>query len=249
MTRRIIGAIALFLLAILGASFAIVDAQIPASVIEQTGFSADTLKLISLLNNALIIGVVVLIGFFTAHRTGLISLIAHHVDDMRARMTAFPVYVILGVLLGLAIAIADQWAFNNIAALVSLAETTGQDFQDAAPSLAVRFLYGGITEEVLLRWGLLSLFAWVVWALTKNRGAAFFVAIPVAALLFGLGHLPTLYATLDAVPVEMVIRVILMNAVLGVAYGVVYVRNSLEAAMLTHAATHVGLLSAASFLS
>ncbi|GJL94886.1 MAG: abortive infection protein [Hyphococcus sp.] len=249
MTRRIFGAITLFLLAMLGAAAAIVDADIPAAIIEETGLSDQALRLISLLNNGLFIGVAVLIGAVTAHRVGLTSLIAHKANSAPALLTAFPVYAVLGVIMGAAVTAADQWAFANIDALRLLAETSAQQFDDTAPSLAVRFLYGGITEEVLLRWGLLSLVAWAIWAITKNRVLALFVAIPVAAFLFGAGHLPALYTTLETVPVEMIVRVIILNAALGIVYGIVYARNSLEAAMVTHAATHVGMLSAASYLS
>ena len=249
MMRRIFGAIALFLLAMLGAVAAISDANIPAAMIEETGLSDQALRLISLLNNGLFIGVSVLIGAVTAHRVGLKSLIAHNVSSAPALLTAFPVYAAVGFLLGAATTFADQWAFEEIEALRLLEETSAQQLEQSAPSLAVRFLYGGITEEVLLRWGMLSLFAWAIWAISKNRGRALFGAIPLAALLFGAGHLPALYATLEAVPVEMIVRVIILNAALGVVYGIAYARNSLEAAMITHAATHVGILSAASFLS
>ncbi len=249
MTRRILGASALYLLAMLGAAVIVLQADIPAVILEQTGLGEQAVKLLSLLNNAVIIGIAVLVGALTAHRVGLQSLIAHGWDGAPARLATFPIYALVGVLLGLGVVLADQWSFANIPALASLAETADQQVQGAAPSLAARFLYGGITEEVLLRWGMLSLFAWVIWAVTKNRRVAFFIAIPIAALLFGAGHLPILYTTLETVPVEMVIRVIALNAVLGVAYGVIYMRNSLEAAMITHAATHVGMLGGASILT
>ena len=249
MARRIFGAAALFLLAMIGASVAIIDAEIPASIVQETGLNDQTLKLLSLLNNTLMIAIAVIIGTLTAHRVGLTSLIAHRIDGRAARLTVFPIYAVLGVVFGLAVAGLDHWALSNIEALRSFSEAAGQQIQGATPTVATRFLYGGITEEILLRWGMLSLFAWMIWAVTKNRGLAFLIAIPLAGLLFGAGHLPTLYATFETVPVEMVIRVILLNAFLGIAYGVIYARNSLEAAMVTHAATHVGLLSAANLLS
>ncbi len=244
MGRRIIGAIALFLLAMLGVWAAIADADIPADILERTGLSEQTLLLLSMVNNALIVGIAVLIGAVTAHRVGLYSIVAHPADKIARKLSAFPLYLILGVVFGFAVAIADHWAFTHIEALRALEEGKGAELASASPALAVRFLYGGITEEVLLRWGMLSFFAWIIWAVTKSRGAALGVAIPVAALLFGAGHLPAVYAMLETVPMEMVLRVIALNAVLGVAYGVIYARNSLEAGMVTHAATHVGMLSA-----
>ena len=248
MGRRIIGAVALFLLAMAGVWAAIADAEIPADILEQTGLSEQTLLLLSMVNNALIVGVAVLIGAVTAHRVGLYSIVAHPADNLGRKLSALPIYLVLGVLFGFAVAFADHWAFTHIEALRAVEEGNGAALDGASPSLAVRFLYGGITEEVLLRWGMLSFFAWIIWAMTKSRGAALWVTIPVTALLFGAGHLPAVYAMLDTVPMEMVIRVIALNAVLGVAYGIIYARNSLEAGMVAHAATHVGMLMAAQYV-
>lgn len=39
--------------------------------------------------------------------------------------------------------------------------------------LVTRLLYGGITEELLTRWGLMTLFAWVLWRIVgKGQGAS-----------------------------------------------------------------------------
>ncbi len=40
------------------------------------------------------------------------------------------------------------------------------------PSLLVRVLYGGITEEVLLRWGLMNGVIWALWRIFQRRGGS-----------------------------------------------------------------------------
>lgn len=65
------------------------------------------------------------------------------------------------------------------------------------PSLLVRVLYGGITEELLLRWGTMTLLLWIFARGARRRHArpgriAAAAAIAGSALLFGLGHLPTI---------------------------------------------------------
>ncbi len=60
-------------------------------------------------------------------------------------------------------------------------------------------LYGGITEELMLRWGFLTLVAWIGWRLFQPRKGVpgpgiMWSAIILAAVLFGLGHLPAVAA-------------------------------------------------------
>lgn len=105
-------------------------------------------------------------------------------------------------------------------------------------------LYGGITEEIMLRWGFLTFFAWVGWRLLqKGRGApssgVMWTAIVLAALLFGVGHLSAgaAIAPLDAVGV---LRIVSLNAVGGIFFGWLFWRRHLEAAMLAHAGAHIG---------
>lgn len=107
-------------------------------------------------------------------------------------------------------------------------------------SVPVRFLYGGVTEELLVRYGLLTLLAFAGSRLTDGHvtPAVAWVAIAVSALLFGLGHLPNA-ATLGPLTPAAVGRILLLNGIAGVAFGWLYWRESLEAAMVAHVAFHV----------
>ena len=60
----------------------------------------------------------------------------------------------------------------------------------------------------------------------------------VSALLFGLSHLPALAAQAE-LTVGLVARTVLLNALGGVAFGVLFWRRHLEAAMVAHASAHV----------
>ena len=104
-------------------------------------------------------------------------------------------------------------------------------------------LYGGITEELMLRLGLMTFLVWCGTGLLRNRSSArhgFVVvsAIVIVAIVFGLGHLPALSAAMDPDHVA-VARTVLINAMLGIVYGWLYWQRGLEHAMLAHAATHV----------
>lgn len=105
-------------------------------------------------------------------------------------------------------------------------------------------LYGGIVEELLMRWGLVSLFARL---LQRLRGLAepvppssgvMSAAIGLAAFLFGAGHLPALAAMATLTP-ALVARTILLNAAGGLFFGALYWKRSLEAAMMAHGGSHI----------
>ncbi len=113
--------------------------------------------------------------------------------------------------------------------------------------------YGGIYEELLTRLFLLSLFAWLfdrAWR-KKVPGVstrAFWLANLLAALLFGLGHLPSTSLMMPITPLVVFVA-ILFNGIAGVAFGYLYRRRGLEAAMVAHfTADFVIYVVGASFL-
>uniref|UniRef100_UPI002FE1CAAC CPBP family intramembrane glutamic endopeptidase n=1 Tax=Noviherbaspirillum sp. TaxID=1926288 RepID=UPI002FE1CAAC len=105
-------------------------------------------------------------------------------------------------------------------------------------------LYGGITEEVLLRWGVMTLIAWLGWRFVQGGAGAvrarwIWMAIIVSALLFGAGHLPAVAAQTAQMDASLAAFVVLANTVFGVIFGFVYWRRGIEAAMLAHGIAHI----------
>jgi len=98
--------------------------------------------------------------------------------------------------------------------------------------------YGGITEELLLRLGVMSFFAWLLGKARHDaRGIptpdAFWLANLLAAVLFGLGHLP---ATAILIPLTklVVVRAVVLNGIPGMVFGWFYWKRGLESAMAAH---------------
>lgn len=94
--------------------------------------------------------------------------------------------------------------------------------------------YGGIAEEVQLRLFLMTLVAWLLARMSGSRaGWVFWVAIVVAALSFGAGHLPAASKmwSLDAI---VVARTLLLNGIGGLVFGWLYWRQGFESAVLAH---------------
>ena len=113
-----------------------------------------------------------------------------------------------------------------------------------SPPLPVRVFYGGVTEELLTRWGLMSLILWSLWRFLQEGAGLpqtrfIWAAILVSAVLFGMLHLP-ITAALDGKLTGVVASyVVAANAVFGIVAGFLFWRYGLEAAILAHASAHI----------
>ena len=109
--------------------------------------------------------------------------------------------------------------------------------------LVAKLLYGGITEEILMRWGLMTALVWLFWRLIQKRAgppkkSLVIAAIVVAALTFGVGHLPLVSGMGVDLNGSVALYIIAGNAVPGILFGWLYWRWGLEAAILAHALSH-----------
>lgn len=144
-------------------------------------------------------------------------------------------------------------------ALLLMAEAVAPDAITAlegqfAPPLWVRVLYGGITEEVLVRWGVMTALVWAGWRFVQRRDGVprpgvVWAAIVGSALLFGAGHLPTAAGLIGPLSLPVIVYVVLANSVFGLVAGWLYWRKGLEAAILAHIGTHVGVVTLAALFS
>ena len=216
------------------------------------GLSLSLLAVSSGVNSLLLLIVACLLGTYAAPRVGLRSYLTDRVGtgdrSWRRLRSEVSLAVGVGALGGILISVLD----------VALAPFVTQDLPQSAigatePTVAnvlayapVRFLYGGITEELLLRYGFMSALASVGWYVTGRRSdgpgsGVMWVAIAISAVLFGIGHLPALAQSVGLTP-GLIARTVLLNAIAGVLLGWLYWKRSLEAAMVGHAAFHVPLL-------
>jgi hypothetical protein len=98
--------------------------------------------------------------------------------------------------------------------------------------------YGGITEELFLRLFAMSVLAWIAWRLFERARPApsalvYWAANAMAALLFGVGHLPVAASIWPLTPL-VVARVVILNAAAGVVFGAIFWRWGIEHAMISH---------------
>ena len=89
--------------------------------------------------------------------------------------------------------------------------------------LLTKLLYGGITEEILTRWGLVSALCVDWMAYQRASGSSleplFWIAIAASALLFAAGHLPMLMLVSPDPQPWVITAVLLGNTIPGVIFG------------------------------
>lgn len=98
--------------------------------------------------------------------------------------------------------------------------------------------YGGIYEELLMRFFLVTLIAWIAGKVFKESrdvltSRAFWIANIVVAMLFGLGHLPSAALVMPITPL-VVAAALSLNGIAGIAFGLLYRKYGLESAMVAH---------------
>jgi hypothetical protein len=205
---------------------------------------------LALLNALLLLAVAVAVGTLLAHRVGLRSLVAEKVRQDAAIWPQLRPHIKLAFVAGLifAVVVLGLDALINPFAGTELADGLAGGETPTIGALLTQLLmgvlYGGIVEELLLRWGVMALFVWIGWRVAqRGQGlpspALVWTAIILAALLFGIGHLPAMASIVTLTPL-IVIRTILLNAFGGVLFGWLFWRRNLETAMVAHAAGHVG---------
>ncbi|USG64486.1 CPBP family intramembrane metalloprotease [Brevibacillus ruminantium] len=200
------------------------------------------LIVLSMLQPLILLVIALAFGTWMAPRAGLTSLLMNRAtrgepiwSRLRPQLTAAILAgIVAAVLLPLLDALFQPWLPASLS-------------QEAPPRDLVftvsAMLYGGITEELLLRWGMMSVLAWVGWRLFQRHEerpgrSVMVIAILISAVLFGIGHLGAVAVLAPLTPV-LILRTILLNAVGGIIFGWLFWKRSLEAAMIAHATAHV----------
>jgi membrane protease YdiL (CAAX protease family) len=238
-------------------SFFLVDlsallANLPVTAGTSLPFSPFVLKLLSTIQTSVLLSVAVLVGVALASRVGLYAPAAEAAAGRGNIAAALKPQIAPGLAGGLAggVAILATWLLWRPflpVEFVARAERLNQSLP-----ILTRLLYGGIIEELLLRWGLMTFLVWLAWRLLqKGRGeprAIFFVlAIIISSVVFSLGHLPLASALGVAFTVAIVSYVVVANSVFGLIAGYLYWKKGLEAAMIAHMLAHVVIITAIYF--
>jgi Type II CAAX prenyl endopeptidase Rce1-like len=248
-TAGMIGVLS-FLLVDLSALFA----NLPSTGETEMPFPPMVVKILAVIQPSILVSLAVFAGTRLAPAIGLSAPAAEALAKGGSPGRALKPQIIPGLISGVAtgIAIIVIWVLVK-SSLPEMFVTRAEKLSVIMP-LLTRILYGGITEELLLRWGLMTFLVWVPWRLFQRgqgrpRPIIFWTAILTSAVLFGIGHLPMVSFLGVEFSVAIVMYVVIVNSLFGLIAGFLYWLRGLEAAIIAHMSVHLVLVSATSFVT
>ncbi len=220
--------------------------ELQSGVLEQLDLPIPfpILITIQVIQSGLLFAVCTFLGMLLAKRIGLGTPVLDAVargESVFEKVRAFlPISIGLGILASVLIIGLDAYIFQPalIQELGENANALNLTVQPAAWKGFLASFYGGIAEEILLRLFVMSLLAWVGSFINKTKDGRptniiFWIANILAAILFGLGHLPAV-ATIIPITTLVIIRTVLLNSIGGIMFGWLYQKHGLESAMIAH---------------
>jgi hypothetical protein len=237
------------ILAILGligtASLLTMDFALPAEIEAELkeSFTPMQIKLLLLINPAILVIVAAIVGTLLFQKVNLrVPIIEKWVGIHREQLDVSGIIksgIIGGIVSGIIVVLVVLLFKPMMAADY---EKLSQSLQ---LTLAARFLFGGIAEEILLRFGLMTLIVWLSAKILKGtKPAAYWIGIVLAAVLFAIGHFPAVYGVIDNPGNILLTYVLIGNTFGGLIFGWLYWKKGLESAFVAHIFIHVVLVIA-----
>ena len=236
----------LFALGLSGiASMLTVDVPLPAEMEEilKQSYTPTQIRLLILINPSVLLGLAVIVGTILYQKVNLrVPIIEKWVGINKDSLNVAEIIktgviggIITGVVLVLLVLVLKPMMLAEYEKLTQSVQLT----------LVSRFLYGGITEEILLRFGLMTLIVWISSKIFKGeRPTAYWLGIVLSALIFAIGHFPVVYNTIEEPSMILLTYVLAGNSVGGLIFGWLYWKKGLESAFIAHMFTHVILVLA-----
>lgn len=203
------------------------DALRKLPIVPPLIFLASALQSMVLLSIAIFVGLLLgkKVGFGAPYISAWINKMSIDTSFSRVAKRA----VAWGIGVGVAIIVVDRF-FSLF--LEPVAVVTAPAWQ----GLLAAF-YGGVVEEVLLRFCLMTVLIWIFFKISKSKNTPssiiVWLAIVIAAVLFGLLHLPATALIYTITPL-VVARAIILNSIGGIVFGWLYWKKGFESAVIAH---------------
>ncbi len=207
-----------------------------AEVFQNLTIPVSVALFVTVLQSAILMAIVLMIGLRLAQKIGFRMPILENMLAKRKTAVDIPPFVRLSIILGSAsgIAIIILDIFFRYQGVDLMSQVSVPVWQGLLASF-----YGGISEEILLRLFFMTLVVWVLRVLTRSKRKAvennvlMWSAIFLAAIVFGIGHLPVT-ASLTTLTPLVIARALVLNGIGGIVFGWLYWKKGLEAAMIAH---------------
>jgi membrane protease YdiL (CAAX protease family) len=243
MKKKIKLGLTLFILGLLGIltmlTVTIPLDNFPKEVLEK--ISPQTLKYLVLINPTILLLIAVVVGTILYDKIGLSVPTISSILKIEQSKTKFIHQIKFGVLFGLLTGI-----LTTIVGLV-FKSSIPQEFIDLGNKIKVttiaRFAYGGLTEELLMRFGFMTLVVWIIFKVNKKlNNSTYWTGIILASILFAVGHFPVVFNVVQNPTTALLTYILIGNSIAGLFFGWLYWKKGLEAAFVGHIFAHVAMI-------
>jgi len=209
----------------------------------QVDVSPLLIILSAVLNNLILFAITIFLGLFFSKKIGMGMPILEGILQKENKSKEFKSLLLPSIGLGLiagVLIVALSIPFNRL-----IPEFQNMEVSAPAWKGFLASFYGGIAEEVLLRLFVVSLLVWITFKIKKSKDGeptvfGIWVSIILAAILFGIGHLPATAQIVDLNGI-VIARAIILNGVGGIIFGWLYWKKGLESAIIAHFSTDIVL--------
>lgn len=205
-------------------------------------FTPETIKLLTLINPTMLLLFAVIIGTVLFDKVKLTVPTITNLLKSEKGQIIFLEQLKFGIILGLITGI-----LTTTVGLI-FKSSLPQEFIELGEKIKIttiaRFAYGGLTEELLLRFGFMTLIVWIVFKITKQLNSnTYWTGIFLASILFAVGHLPVAFTAVDSPSFSLLSYILIGNSIAGIFFGWLYWKKGLEAAFIGHIFAHVAMLA------
>lgn len=243
MSKKIKLGLSLFFLGLLGVltmlTITIPLDSLPKEVLEK--ISPQTLKYLVLINPTILLLIAVVVGTLLYDKVGFSVPTISSILKIEQPKIIFIEQIKFGILFGLLTGI-----LTTIIGII-FKSSIPQEFIELGNKIKIttiaRFGYGGLTEELLMRFGFMTLIVWLIFKLTKNlSNSTYWIGIILASILFAVGHFPVVFNAVQNPTISLLTYVLIGNSIAGIFFGWLYWKKGLEAAFIGHIFAHVATM-------
>jgi len=219
-----------------------------AEAILKDKFTPLQIKLLTLINPTILVMLMVIIGSILYEKVNLKVPLVEKIVGIELNeynfLNILKYGIIGGVLSGILLSLVS-FIFKPM--LPTEFIELGESLQ---LTLVARFLYGGLTEEILMRFGLMTLIVWIASKIFKGtKPIVYWIGILLASLIFAIAHFPIAYQSIANPSTGLLTFILIGNSIGGLIFGWLYWKKGLESAFIAHLFTHVILVLAEPMLN
>ncbi len=212
-------------------------------LIKKIGQPVEFVLFVQMIQSLILFSIAIFLGLLFTKKIKFQLPLIEDIIEKRSYQKILKNILGMSVFLGIATAITI-YLLDIVFTILGTGITTHQNPAPVWQRLLAAF-YGGITEELLMRLFLMTFFIWILMKLFKRNNpmrVSIWVSIFLAAVIFGLGHLP-ITASLTKLNMLVISRAVILNGIGGIIFGWLFWKKGFESAVIAHFTCDIFLLT------